>query len=257
MSRLVVKGIVVDTFSSPQPNGQAVLFCNGLPGAIGPLPGVLLALESGFDVVFAQYPGTYDSDGEFSVTATADALVQVLAACASGDARDMASGAATPPIGPITAAIGHSFGAYILINVLRRAPTVAIRRALLLAPITDYSRDPDSGLRESLLDHLDSVRRTRPVTYRIPDSAEWRQIDRGGYPTERCGDWHGDILALAGTDDDTFDFEVFPSAFSRDVVAATGATSARLSVIDGAGHGMDELLRNPREAAAFLQGTNQ
>lgn len=257
MSRLVVDGVVVDTFSSPQPNGQAALFCNGLPGAIGPLPGVLLALESGFDVVFAQYPGTYDSDGEFSVSATADALARVLAACASGGARDMASGAAAPPLAPITAAIGHSFGAYILLNLLRRAPQAPIRRLLLLAPITDYSRDPDSGLREALLDHLDSVRRTRPVTYRIPDSPEWRQIDRGGHPTEKSGDWAGDILALAGTADDTFDFEVFPSAFTRDVVAATGATSARLSVIDGAGHGMDELLRDPREAAAFLQGVRQ
>lgn len=253
MSRLQIDGIVADTFSSDTPRGAAALFLNGFPGAIGPLPGVLHALRLGYDVLFVQYPGTYDSEGTFSVGETVAALSLVLGALADGSATDMVSDVPMTGFPPVTTAIAHSFGAHIFLNLARSGAAAKIERALLLAPVTTYTAVPDSGIREDLLPHVAGVRKSRPHTYRLADDAVWQRVANGVYSvSETSRSWSGRVLGIAGSEDDTFDLDIFADAFPRDVAAATGATDIQLEIVSGAGHGMDEVLGGTRSADSFL-----
>lgn len=249
MARYFRNGIAIDTFDVGA--DRTALFCNGLPGAIGPLPAVLAANAAGWNVLFIQYPGTYDSDGEFGVAITVETLHDVLEAYAAGALIDPSSGQSPAKRPAVTLAIGHSFGGYILTELVRSFPSTTIQRALLLAPVFTYQGDPDVGIREDLLQHLQYVKASRPRTYRFCDSDGWSRAASGRYLANGAPGWAGQVLAVVGSDDDTFEVDVVATEFERFYRSQTGATDVRLRVISDAGHGMDELLSD--EVVDFLK----
>lgn len=247
MARFRINGISGDLFEGR--TGRTALFCNGLPGAIGPLPGVLLATGHGWSVLFPQYPGTYDSDGDFSVSATAQALDDVLIAVETGQLRTW-SGQPIVGLRPVKLAIAHSFGALVLAECLRRRPSLEIERILLLAPVVSYASS--SGVSESLSEHVEIVRQSRPRTYRFGDRAEWNAVASGqflGSPRRRPA---GQVLAVFGTEDDTFDIATIRTTFPTTIAEAINPAGIDILVVPGAGHAMNELIEGQAQVGAFV-----
>jgi pimeloyl-ACP methyl ester carboxylesterase len=240
MSRFITNGIAGDIFDCG--SDRTALFCNGLPGAIGPLPAVLAAENSGWNVLFVQYPGTYDSDGAFTVSETVEALATILVASTNGELRDPSDGSLLDPIPAVSLGIGHSFGGLVLTELVRARPSCAIERLLLLAPVYSYGKEVDYGIREDLMRHLEYVRASRPRTYRVGDRESWLPVASGKHVTEKTRAWTGSALAVVGDEDDTFDVAIFQAAFAAGFLEITGCKDATARVISGAGHAMNELI---------------
>ena len=250
MSRFFLNGIAVDTFHTAKlPAKGTVLFLNGLPGAIGPLPAVVAATQRGWNVLFPQYPGTYDSDGELSVTGSVKALCELLRHFDLNGTKETRLDVERPRI-----CIAHSFGAFQLMGLLRTMPESGIDAVILLAPVVSYSAEPPSGTTEDLLSHLDGVRKSRPRTYRIKNTGEWSSIAAGKFPIESVGLWHGECHCVIGASDDTFDISVARTAIPRIVRDLTGGATTTMEVIDGAEHGMDELIPQSKCVDMVLGG---
>ena len=243
MSRLIHDGMVVDTFSSSASIGRGTaLFLNGFPGAIGPLPGVLAALERGWEVIFPQYPGTYDSGGEFSPGNASRALAAMLRSPSFTGKLIKAP----------TIAIAHSFGALILVDLIRQYPQLPIKKVLLLAPVISYQLNPDLGIREELLPHLEGVIKSHPMTYRIGNMTDWKAIAAGLHTIEQAGPWTGLIRAVVGDGDDTYALDIFQRCFSSAVTELLGCSDVSLEIISSAGHAMHELLPTSKSVGDVL-----
>ena len=239
MGRFKIDGMVVDTLGSgASPPWGKLIFLNGFPGAIGPLPAVLSALNNGYEVLAPQYPGTYDSDGEHSLTATAKAI---------GLLFDKLEGEGFDDI----RIIAHSFGAFHLINALRERPHLNIKKVLLLAPILTYKTSPDAGIRERLLPHLREVVESRPRTYRISSMHEWKAAANGEDLFVRACNWTGDVYIGYGAEDDTFKTDIFKNNSVQTMEDRLGTVNVKVECIENAGHGMHELLPHLSFLAEF------
>jgi len=246
MARINLNEIIIDTFSADtdaSPRGQ-ILFLNGFPGAIGPLPAVIESIGRGFDVIAPQYPGTYDSEGQHGIVNTARALSDVLA-WSIGRSQNY-------PRHDLLV-IAHSFGAFHLINAMRYHPCSEISKILLLAPVMSYSQDPDYGVREDLMEQVEYVVSTRRHTYRIGHLSEWQQA-AGGIPFfELEESWKGTAYVAFGTADDTFDVNVFPTRVAETLKNLIGCEDVRLETVKNSGHGMHELLPKLAFLDAFFE----
>lgn len=260
MTRFFLDDIAGDIFVPANPIGRTALFCNGFPGAIGPLPAVLFALARGWHVLFAQYPGTYDSDGRFAVTTASQALVQVVRSAEDGSLRDAGADKSLAPIPPVTLGIGHSFGGFILLDlVARHGKVTSLSHLLLLAPVVGYSRTPDIGTRENLEEHLRYVSKAHPFTYRLGHDDEWHAIANGSFGAPRFDPWPGRVCTLLGDDDDTFAPEVAQHGLAPFIAEALGtaANNVQVQIVRGAGHAMHELLADTSVPSHFLDQAAQ
>ncbi|MVA95653.1 alpha/beta fold hydrolase [Nitratireductor sp. CAU 1489] len=234
MSRTVLNGMVVDSFDvDKSPSNGVVVFLNGFPGAIGPLPAVLSGLGNGYTVIAPQYPGTYDSSGEHTLIGTATALVELFDWIADQKMDSSTDGIRV---------IAHSFGAFHLLNAMRKKHQKHISKILLLAPILNYATEPDAGIREELLPHLKDVIESRPHTYRVGAMNEWEMAARGEPLFDLAANWSGKVFIGFGTEDDTFDPEVFERNSAATIERLIGCRNTVVQSVAGAGHGMHEII---------------
>lgn len=238
MTRARLAGMVLDRFAGNGANeGSIVVFLNGFPGAVGPLPAVLSALSNGFPVVSPIYPGTYDSEGLHGIKSTALAL-SVFFEALQADYRDVR-------------VIAHSFGAFHLINALRAKPCDSVTKCLLLAPMLSYGPQTLNCILEDLSVHLQETIGDRPFTYRIDKEDGWKAAAEGLEAFEQSRPWLGDATILFGDQDDSFEPLNFEKSAAEIFSKRTGCKNVQVYRISGAGHAMHQLLRNPEMLKGF------
>lgn len=228
------------------PNGgdsnRSCLFAPGFPFSPVVNDAIEWMVEHGYAVLFPQPPGSYDSDGSYSPTSHSTLLSMAANDMEKGRLTHAKTGASVPSLPRPEGIIAHSFGTVAAADCVAAG---GFRWALLFAPILGYCRsDPDFGVRESLASQIDYVARSRPFTFRLASSEEIiTQSYKGQGSGVLAGGESVSVIGVVGDRDGAFDIERLSSDWTKLVQQRIGsASTSRLHIIPGAGHGITELL---------------
>ena len=239
-------GLAGEIFLDPtHSNPPVALFCFGFPGNIGLNPTIDFLLASGYAVIVPQYPGTYDSDGYYTIDSSIQSIITIANRITHPDFTDIKNNRPIP-LGKnprVTLLSAHSFGCFI--GSRAASQIKSIDKVLLLAPILGYGSSPvEYCVLENGIAQLEYVQRARPHTFRFAGIEEWQALFRG----ER-NDWpaatvcHRRILGVVGNADSDFAVEPLSDKFPSISKSILGSgAKASLSVVRKAGHGDAELL---------------
>ena len=245
MPRFRHNGIAVDTYEADPPGSRrSCLFLTGLPGGVGVGSAVIAANARGWNVVFPQFPGTYDSDGVFAVSSAAAALRDLIPEIPRYTGFE-------PPLW----IVAHSFGGFVLTSLLRLAPDLAIEKVLLLAPAVSFQADV--GFQVDFRTYLEGTLAERPYTYRVGAQDEWDEICRGGQPVLKEGDWLGVARIVIGDRDQFLEPNRSRDRLAEVFATLTGCPDVALELVPGAGHSMHELLAGSRYVDAILGSASE
>jgi pimeloyl-ACP methyl ester carboxylesterase len=210
-----------------------------LPGNSGVVASVIAANARGWNVVFPQFPGTYDSDGVFEVSSAASALRDLIPEVPRYTGFEL----------PLRI-VAHSFGGFVLTSLLRLAPGLPIEKVLLLAPAVSFQADV--GFRVDFSAYLEAALAERPYTYRVGSRDEWDEICRGGQPVPKENDWPGVARIVIGDRDHLLEPNRSRERLAEVFATLTGCPDVALELVPGAGHRMHELLAGSRYVDEIL-----
>lgn len=143
------------------------LHLTGIPTIPRPIAGITeFLLDLGFHVLQPQYPGTFDSAGEFLPHNASDIVFTWSQLLESGSLP--LSSHATLPVEPKLGLLSsHSFGTYVAIDALLRG--ARSHYALFFAPMFEFGRKASEvGLRIDLQEHSRQFPESLPLTFRTP-----------------------------------------------------------------------------------------
>lgn len=220
---------------------KSCLFAPGFPYSLVANDAIAWMTEHGYTVLFPQPPGSYDSNGNYTPMNHVRLLSQAAEDMFEGRLTHAKSGASLPALPRPDGIIAHSFGT---VSAADYAAGASPRWALLFAPILGYSSSaPDFGVREDLATQIDYVARSRPFTFRLGDRAEIMNQSLSGQGRQATEDHGVNVIGVVGEDDDTFDVRVLAGDWGSLVQQRIGPrATARLHIVQGAGHGITELL---------------
>jgi hypothetical protein len=243
--RFVDGGLAGDIYFNDQIAFQdAALFLYGFPAFVGPTPVTVELVNGGYLAFQPHYFGSYDSSGPHSpyslldTCRATDELFQRGHVTLSGDGK--------PHTLPSKASlcVAHSFGCLVALRAVNLLSS--IESLVLLAPAVHYGRsDPDFGLKENGLKHLEYVRASHPLTYRLAPKDHWIDLLTGRDALPRNGEHRSlkRVLAVVGDRDEYFDKEALRRNLPLIVRAYCGPNvEFDLHALPFADHSLDELV---------------
>lgn len=159
---------------------SSALFLPGFPASMNANPVTRLLTSLGYCVFFPQYPGTYDSSGEYTPKSALSVAETIQSRISQTDEITNLKDNAPVKIPPrIEIVVGYSFGAFVAVRSLPSLPFC--KRLITISPAFTYGDcDIDMGFRESGDKFLDYIKRTRPMTYRLGEQQVWSEFYGGG-----------------------------------------------------------------------------
>lgn len=243
--RFVEGGLAGDIyFDDHRTLHEAAIFLYGFPAFVGPNAATEELVGGGYLVCQPHYFGSYDSSGLHSPTSLVDtcrATDQLFRNGRTIRGRDgMLVG--LPP--KVRLCVGYSFGCLVALraaNFLSSVETV-----VLLAPAVHYRRsDPDFGIREDGLKHLEYVKTVYPHTYRLAPRDHWVDLLTGRDALPRYSDHETlkRVVAVVGDADEYLDKDALRRNLPV-IVRAYSGPSVRFDfhIVTSADHSLDKLV---------------
>lgn len=223
------------------PQRATLVYVAGLPYSTGENTIIRWALSKGFAVVFPQAPGTYDSDGRFSVASYARLLRLSIEDVNGGRLKGARPDGPYIKLAPVTGLISHSFGTLTATRVFCQLQNLEL--LLMFSPLLDYTNfDIDVGVRENLSEQYDYVKYSRPHTFRLTRKelfiadAYQRVSVSSRNPSSR-------ICAFAGAKDSDLDTIALANGFEKWAQRTFGdAIDARIHITASGGHSISSIL---------------
>lgn len=213
---------------------RIMLVAPGLPYVPGAQPYFTDLIDRGYLIVQPQYIGTYDSGGKFS---PAEAIRTVR--CTVDEIKtgiyDTKSGALLVT-GDVDAAIGHSFGSWVLLNSM--ADLVSCSTIILLSPFLAMGKyQSEVGVSCDLSKQVSYISTALPYTFRLSSTVEWEKFfGNGDFPLPSdFGPGGGRILFAVGMDDKAFDIDILKRKISSLAEKIPSSDTLFFSV-EGVGH---------------------
>lgn len=211
-------------------------------------------VEHGWQVLQVQYPGTYDSDGDFTPDSAIESMGIANAIIENGEVWDHKSNRFVRISTASPVLIGHSFGAWV---ALRSTEFFScFESCLAIAPYYAFGKDKErNGIHSTLEWHVPYIHATMPHTIRLSDVEKWNEFFTFSSGTEwdpkKCNT-DLKVRTVVGTEDESFDVEKLASRTSE--FKALDGIDLELIIIDGAGHAPEEMFGGDRwsEVDQFL-----
>jgi esterase/lipase len=238
--RTRIDGTTIDVYEKVKGKSKkTALVLLGFPATLGETKLTKLLVEQDYCVVVPHYPGTYDSDGEFTPSNSIDMVEHIC----SGLKSPVVNLKTNSPISiseNVELIVGYSFGAFVAVNSLFHVNT--IKKALFISPALVYGESViDMGFTEEGEAFLDYIKRTRPHTYRMGSIDEWHQFYSGQYNEFESivnTSTSLSILSLIGKEDGSIDFTSYADNSDKFFRYYFNPTLNEIICVDEAGHSL-------------------
>jgi len=210
-----------------------VIFCQGMPyipymEAI--IPNII---SNGLAAIQIQYSGTYDSGGAFTPLAAVDSVVRLSTMLKKG--RKLLDAKHLIPINfsrKLCVVAGHSFGSWVAYQSCIRSR--CINYGVMFAPYFGFTENHGVIGANSLITHLDYVRRAVPLTHRFGENQKW-DILYSGKEDDCCENVYCPVLPLLGDLDDGLS----ASKINNWIKFRGDQGIQPLQIFSGTGHGLE------------------
>jgi len=210
-----------------------MIFCQGMPYVPCMEAIVPKAIKSGLAVIQVHYAGTYDSDGSFTPQEAIQSIIRF--ALQLTDGKDLLDIRSLNPIKfgrSLSVIAGHSFGSWIAYQCCIQSSVFDY--CLMFAPYFGFTERHGVVGAESLITHLDYVRRAVPLTHRFGDAPAWDNLYLGK-ESDSVNKAQCPVIPMLGSLDTGLDVKHI-QAWIRER-ADVGIRA--ISLIDGVGHGLE------------------
>ena len=191
--RLKKDGLIISAYLNG--SNSSLVIAPGLPQQITKYhPIVEQARNNNVNLFIPHYPGTYDSDGEFTIVSATKALEQTIELVKSGSANELYSYSKLTWGTDGVFVLGFSFGA--LPALLQES---VVDKTILLCPFVslDFHLDNAPYRTENIIHTLDFISRAYPNTYRFDKQKFIDGLRNVKYPNTK------DNLVVVSKSDDT------------------------------------------------------
>jgi hypothetical protein len=253
-SRIYSKGIISDLYFNAEINEKSCIYFYGFPATIGNNSLTHELVKRNITVLQPHYPGTYDSDGDFTPQNSIEMVNSISQTISKNEFVDVKKNK-NVCLPKIKYAVADSFGCFIALKSLVFLPN--LEKLILFSPAITYGlTDTPSGFIESGPDFLNYVRRSRPFTYRLGSIDSWLEFYSGklNYKLHDIKNSNlKEVIGVVGKNDASFDMDVLKLNFSKIVINNTNSSvSTRLIFVNNGKHSINSLINDDVDAELNL-----